>query len=44
MQIEGAVVVLDVKHLVKYSAMASRPGYDPNMFAATGGLTTEQKK
>ena len=37
----GAVVVQDV-NTGKILALVSRPGYDPNLFTAAGGLTTEK--
>lgn len=37
----GAVVVLSAK-TGEILAMASRPGYDPNVFAATGGITDQE--
>lgn len=39
----GAAVAIDV-NTGAVIALASRPGYDPNWFAAPGGLTTEQYK
>ncbi|MBZ9624709.1 penicillin-binding protein [Clostridium sp. FP2] len=37
----GAVIVSDV-NTGKILVLASRPGYDPNLFAASSGLTTEK--
>jgi penicillin-binding protein 2 len=39
----GAVVVLNA-NTGEVLALVSRPGYDPNMFAETGGLTSDQSK
>jgi len=39
----GAVVVQNV-NTGEIIAMVSKPGYDPNMFSETGGLTTAQNK
>lgn len=39
----GAAVAIDV-NTGAVIALASRPGYDPNWFAAPGGLTSEQYK